>query len=360
MRERLSLFPMSRDMCAVARYADMLEGYELTHLFVPKYLRMGEDDVSCLDGGTYVGLSLTDYSKEKLMECDVLYMDYDENMASVDLYKKILAHASEVGVEVILSRMLMQMLDSELINPYPDYGASFAASSGTDFLYEISIPVVMVLSHGVYTDQLAVELALRQHFAKAGFNVGQIGSHDACKLFGFTGMPDFMVMPADAYDKTVRFNRYVADMVKNEKYEIMIIGAPGSIMKYSDSLLQGLGVLPSIVCNAVRSDVSIACTYYGKYKKLYFDEMCKYGKYRMDSPIHFFSVSNTAAGSDLSSQDATRLNYTSLKSSFVLSTIKNIEVDDDYYLLNALDKDSITDACIAVHNTLSGNASFMR
>jgi len=360
MNKRLSLFPMSRDMCAVARYAALLHGYELAHLLVPGYLRMGGDDASRLDGGTHVGLPLTDYSKDILLECDVIYMDYDETMTSNDLYKEIVTHAKEMGVEVMPSRALRQKLNIIFDNPLAVDDAHHTAAPEKKFLNEINIPVVTVLSHGLFTDQLAVELALRQHFIDAGYRVGQIGSHNVCKLLGFTEMPDFMMEPADAYEKIIRFNKYVSDMVAKDKNEILIIGAPDAIMKYNDRLLQGHGILPYVVCSAVRSDVAIACTYYGDYKKGFFDEVSQYCKYHQGSPIHFFNVANTSAAPDQSVvQDAIRLIYTNLDSSFVLNAINNITAGE-YHLFNVLDRDSAKEACLAVQRILSGNASFMR
>jgi len=360
MSERLSLFPMNRDLCAVARYASLLQGYELAHLFVPKYLRMGEEDVSRLDGGTPACLRLTDYSKDKLKDCDVIYMDYDEAMASIDIYKEIILHASEMGVEVIQSRMLMRMMKDESYSLYTADETPFVMSPENDILHEVNVPVVMVLSHGLQTDQLAVELALWQHFTEAGYKVGQIGSHDACRLFGINDIPDFMIEPADAYRKTIRFNKYISDLISKEKFEILIIGVPDAIVKHSNRMLQGLGVVPYAICNAVRSDVTIACTHYGNLKKTFFDEVSRYGKYRLGSPIHFFNMANTLVVPDnIMFDDITRLTYTVLESDFVLNTLNNIKAEE-YYLFNVLDKNSAKEACEAVQNTLSGNASYMR
>jgi len=360
MNERLSLFPMNRDLCAVARYATLLQGYKLAHLFAPGYMCMGGEDISRLDGGTHVGLPLTDYSMEMLRECDVLYMDYDETMVSEYFYKEIIVHAKEMGVEVILSNMLRQRLHDVFDNHLAADEMPLATAPENETLHELNVPVVMVLSHGLFTDQLAVELALRQHFTETGYNVGQIGSHDVCKLFGFTDIPDFMVRPGDVCEKAVRFNRYAIDLSIEQKAEIMIIGVPDAIIKYSDRLLQGLGALPFTVCNAVKSDVTIACTYYGDYKKMFFEELSQYGKYRLGGPIHFFNISNTSAMPDASiEQDAVRLIYTNLENSFVLNTLNNTDAEG-YYLFNALDNDSVRNACVGIQKTLSGNAPYIR
>jgi len=362
MSERLSLFPMNRDLCAVARYATLLQGYDLTHLLMPKYLRMGGEDVSRLDGGTHVGLQLTDYNKDRLMECDVLYMDYDETIASENFYKEIFIHAREMGVEVIPSNALKKKFNDIFDDLFATAEVPFEITPADDFLYDINIPVITVLSHGPCTDQLAVELALRQHFVDAGYNVGQIGSHDASKMFGFLSMPEFMLASGDTYEKTVRFNRYIKDLVSNEQFEILVLGAPGAIVKYNNRLLQGLGVLPSAICNAVRSDVSIVCTYCGDYKNEYFSEISQFGEFRLGSPIYFYNVANTTAAPDISKENNTGvipLTYTNVDSRFVLSILRNVK-SDGYHLFNALDNDSVKEACIAVQNALSGNTPFMR
>lgn len=144
---KLSLFPMTRDLCAVARYSSMLQGYTISHLFVPSFVQMENWDVSQIDGGNFSSMKLSHYNRDRLNECDVIFLDYDENIEDLMLYKEVIADANELNKEIIIARKLEdKMRTSPLSWPTtPPHEENPKA----DFLHEISVPVIMVLSYGI-------------------------------------------------------------------------------------------------------------------------------------------------------------------------------------------------------------------
>jgi peptide maturation system protein (TIGR04066 family) len=357
MPKKLSLFPMTRDLCATARYPSLLQGYNLSHLFVPEFMRVDGSDISRLDGGNAASMTLSHYSKDRLAECETIFIDYDEYLADLSFCKEVLADAKEMGKEVILSRTLEQKLREG--PPSWPTDLPLEANPNTDLLREIKIPVIMVLSHGLRTDQFAFELALRQHFAEVGYTIGQIGSREMSHFFGFHGMPDFLYEHRDAYEKTLRFNRFIVNLVAAERPELLIIGVPDSIMKFNDRLLHGLGVLPSVICSGVTSDVSILCTYCHEYKEPFFDELSQHSNYRLGSSVQFFNLANTTVDVDDSNPDNMTFDFIDLDSNFVLQQVNNMNVER-YHLFNALDRVSAKNACIAIQDALSGNVRYMQ
>lgn len=357
MEKKLALFPMTRDMCAMARYPDLLQGYELSHLMIPGYMKMHDMDISTLDGGSCTGDMLSNYGLNILAECDILFIDYDDKMKNLDLYREVIADAKELGKEIILSRKLFQKLSVAQLS-WPDE-PPMTQNVSEDQLYEIMVPVITVLSQGPNTDQLAMELALRRHFTGLGYNVLQIGSGENGHFFGFKEIPDFLYEPRDAYEKILKFNEYVNKLAEQQQPELIIIGVPGATMKNSNKFLQGLGLLPLIIGSAIKSDLSILCMYYATCKKEYFKNFSQYGQYRLNGLISLFGISNVTMTSDDSS-GMRKVNYTDLDSNFVLKSIKDEMNFDEYNLFNVLDNESVKSACEAAQNILTGHVRYMR
>lgn len=356
MSKKLALFPMTKDMCAVARYSSLLQGYTLTYLFAPGFMGLGGSDINVIDGGTPTGMLLTDYSYNMLAMCHTLFVDYDENIKNLSVYSEVIESAIALGVTVIRSRKLALVLEKMPI-ARPG-GEPLRESPETDCLYEIRVPIITVLSHGVRSDQFAIELALRKHFVDQGYTVSQIGSFEASKLFGFPGMPDFLFEPFDMYEKVIKFNRYAKDLTENENTDLLIIGVPGGIMKYNNRYLNGLGLLPFTVCNAVVSDLVILSVYHKMYNKIFFDELMKYGQYHLGTAMQFFNISNTGfipAGDN----EMFKTKYINLTSDFTLGSMQDIQ-SEDFHLFNVLDSASANRACTAVLDALADNIGYVK
>ena len=346
-------------MCAVARNSSLLHEYVIEKMLTPSFLGLGGVDISKVDGGNYAGLEVTDYSAGLLSGFDTLFIDYDENMGASSIYSEVIDNAKEIGLEIIISRKYRNVFGQEPIT-WPS-NAPLVESSDEHRLYEIPIPIITILTQGARTDQFATELALRKHFIEEGYNVSQIGSYEASQFFGFHELPNFLYEQRDAYEKTLRFNRYVAGLVSREKPHVIIIGVPTGIMKYNNKLLEGLGFLPYIVCNAVRADILTLCMYHLDYEKIFYDETSQYGNYHFGTPIDFYCVANTSFVPEFTgSLRASKKNYVDIDSDYVLATINKNIVSGDFHLFNALDNGSIKSACITIQENLLNNVSSVR
>ena len=356
MSKKLALFPMTKDMCAVARHPSMLQGYSLSYLFVPGFMHLNNMDISSIDGGNTSSATLSDYNQKALADCHTLFVDYDENIKELSLYSEVIQKAKELGIEVICSHKLENKLREEVAT-WPSE-PPLMEEPAFDRLYEINVPVVTVLSHGDRADQFATELTLRKYFIEAGYKVSQVGSHESSKLFGFSPIPSFMREPRDAYEKTLRFNSYVKELVDSEKPDLLILGVPDGVMKYNNKLLKGLGFLPYIVCSAVKSDLIVLSIYHGSYDEDFFENLSQYGLYHLGTPVNLFNIANSGIEPEFIGESA-RMKFIDLNSGFILKDIEGVETSE-YSLFNILDAESAQKACTAVIEALSDNVSYVK
>ena len=190
---------MNRNLCTVARYSHLLEGYTLYASMVLPSLKLNGADISQIDGGSATGIKLSDYNTDIIKECDMLFVDYNEYITSLPIYQEVIEQASKLGKEVVLSREL-----SIKLNLQPE---TFTQTTQAipESLIDCAVPVISVLTQGSNTNQFAIELALRNHFTSKGYNVGQVGTYDASQFFGFDTLPSFMNENRNADQKMLLF-----------------------------------------------------------------------------------------------------------------------------------------------------------
>ena len=355
MHKKLALYPATRDICAAARHKELFQGYSLAYIFSQQFMHLDGKDVSYYDGGNFADIMFTNYDEAKLAECDVLFVDYNQHIKDLDIYRGIIDFASKMDLEVIVSRGLKNKLEDG------SKKESFVITqpSEKDQLFEIRVPVLSVLSAGPYTDQYAVELAIRKYLSEMGYKVTQVGSRGLSFAFGFNSIPGFLYESGDAYGNILRFNRFVKDITEREQPDLLVMGVPGATMKYNNYLLNGIGVLPFMICSAVKSDASVLCTYYNPYVNENFDSMSMHGNYKLDAPTHFFNIANTTVSSKFT-DGVFKMDYVDLDSTFVLNGIRDEINSSGHYLFNALDSESAKNACDAIIESLSGNANYLR
>ena len=346
---------MTRGQCAIARFSALLEGYQLTHCFTPTFKQLDGADTSQLDGGEATGISLASFSEELLEACDAIYVDYDDRLSDMTIYEQVIDIANHLNIQVILSKEMNHAHHPAAILPLNEWDRSQQPEkdrSEKDRLEEIPVPVVMVLTEGHRTDQLATELALRKYFKDTAYKVSQIFSELAAPLFDCENIPLSMYAPGDAYGKALMFNKFAKDLVDAERPELLIIGVPGAIGKYSNQQLQGLGLLPQIICSAVKSDAAVLCLYQAECNKDILDVFYHLTDYKFDSPANVFSIANTHAQPD-ESHFGERLQYIDVDSQFVLAHINNEVESGEYVLYSALNSGSAQQGGIGVQMALT-------
>ena len=350
--KKLAIFPANRDSCAIARHASLLDGYSSPTLLLPGFYRMHGMDISVMDGGDTANISFVEYNEKNLTEYDTVFIGYDNKIMGNVLYKEAIDFVTANGNKVILSQQLLDELKmGSPIKPIPEWPA-------TNHMYDINIPVIILLTQGLHTNQFTLELKLRKSFMNKGYKVGQIGSREYAQLFGYHELPDFLCEDKDATHKIVRLNHLIKDITEHEKPDLLILSIPDPIMKYNNAILNGLGVIPFVAGSAVKSDIVIVCTYYETYRLTYFEETSLFCHYRFGCPAQFFGLTNAIARYDPAMVDR-KMEYITLDNTVVTSGMQDME-HGNYYIFNPMDDDGVEGLCRAIEVALSENITFIK
>jgi hypothetical protein len=142
-------------------------------------------------------------------------------------------------------------------------------------------------------------------------------------------------------------------MVRETKPDLLIIGSYDPIMRYSNKILSGLGVLPYIMCSAVRPDAAIISLHYNMYPKEFFEKLSLYCNYHLGCEAKYFNLSNVTSSQNAG--DNNKLDYLTIQSSFVMQNIQQKMNYDDIAIFTELLEDSVTQTYTTLERELTGN-----
>ncbi len=164
-----------------------------------------------------------------------------------------------------------------------------------DELVDINVPVIFVMSMANRTNKFDIQLTLRRDLEDMGYRASIIGSKNHGEMFGIHNFPNFMFNNQIRENKKIlTFNRLVKDIEKKENPDVIIVGVPEGVIPIGKVLNNNFGVIPYLVCNAVKPDTTIlSLLYTNNYNKEYFEEVDKLLRYKFDCNVDCYNLSNT-------------------------------------------------------------------
>lgn len=160
---------------------------------------------------------------------------------------------------------------------------SVAKELGKD--YRISEPEAVIVSLGnLLTEQESSSTvdAISCQLRKRGYRTATITSNYNLCLIGYIKFPD-SIFQNDLCDedKVFVFNQFIKEIDYLEKPDIILLQLPTGVIKYSNSLPNGFGIIPYLVSQAVSSDYFILCSPVGIGNAQFFERMSDgfYGRF---------------------------------------------------------------------------------
>lgn len=332
MKEKIVLFPVDRASVAMVRHAANLLEEEVIPLLPEALKVLAGMDISVMDGGAEAKIVFSIEYEKMIDISSKVFLCNSDSVEDNETYIRLIDYAKTMNKEVIISEALERRLNIENESRKEEIKTSYKIEE----LVDIEVPIISIFGYGANCNQLDVELAMRSYFLEQGYKITQIGNSEASELFDFTSIPEFLFdINIDVEEKIIRFNRFVYNLSKKQKSDIIILGVPEGIMKYNNQILNGLGIIPFIMQSAISSDVAVVNLYQNSYPKEYFDEVKKYCKYRFGIQPKYFNIANTQIMKNI--DDNTVLDYLFLDSIFVISNIDKSAFDENTMIFNSLD-----------------------
>ncbi|MBR5799693.1 MAG: TIGR04066 family peptide maturation system protein [Lachnospiraceae bacterium] len=306
---RIGLFPYSVDNRYLCKYEKLCK-YKYSYLI--SYGSFFKDVNNPKDNR----IILLDDAKSYPVEIDRVFF-VDCNILSFEDYDKALKLFVQKGIEVVLatgkyddalmknnsecSSLIKDIHDIKLVTEISVEEAESLEKR------DISVPIIAILGTGYNVSKFDIQLYLGTNFIKKGYRVSQIASKKAGELFGFHSTPDFMFNNKYSnQEKIFKYNEYVRLISKTEKPDVIIIGVPEPILPLNKKHPFNMGIIAYEVMNAVDVDYTILALMHGVYSDEFKDEMNNFFKYRYNTEIDDFYISNfTIVSNSLYSRELT-------------------------------------------------------
>ncbi|MDF2540587.1 MAG: peptide maturation system protein family [Herbinix sp.] len=352
MMKKLALYPFNRELSPIARYIDLLPEYDRCYPLVPNTFSCDGLDISSIDGGDFHGIKVSSDCDKIIDQCDSLYIDFDKRITKKAVYEALIQKGIDHGKEVIVSKTLQKYLAKDnLIKG--NYASNFI---GPERLYKIDVPVITIMGTGENSNKFELQLALRRYFLSKGYKVSQFGTKEYSELFGFDEIP-FIYEDISVKQRILKLNQYLCNVVNEQKPDLIILGVPGSIMKYNDMVLNDFAEPAHIINNAVIPDIAILSILYEQFTPEYFHMLNNYCKYSMNCEIDYFNIANCKASYDEETKD---LRYIYLDSNYVMNNILSSVVEDiTLKVANILQGTSSEQLCSDIERKLASNVELI-
>lgn len=367
MDKKLMIYPFNKQISVIARYSRLLSGYVLASAVSPKSYGCEGKDISFMDGGELVGLTITCSFEEGLSQCDSILFCTSTFRMELNYYEEKIYEAASRDKEILITKELAEYFISDqriIPSGIKILGAHSVGEkisyTKTKHIREISVPVMTIFQIGDFCHGLDSLLLMVEKFEKEGYQVTKVSSSSLAKLFGIHMLPDYIYDSHISYeDKIVSFNHFLISLTENEQCDILLLEIDEAILPYSDRHTNHFGVIPSIIAKAVLADVSILNIYYDIYDKRYLDHLRAYCRYALNAVVDYINIANTSMAFK-EFEPLEPIYYLSVDKKEVLHAIASDYSDYDCMFFHTYDSDSVNNTYKAIVDKLSKNKDIIR
>ena len=307
-RERLLIYPYTKENLSLIQYIVLhMNQYEVSSVVSPNGWGLVGKDVGEVVYREKMNLIVESDYDASLKKCDtVLFCDYDNEGLNIKQVIFKMEVAIQNGKNIISFIELSEDVIEELEQKSKKYGVKiYSYSNKYKFqiekneikniaLSDIESAVIFVMGISENTRKFELQLSLKEHFIKDGYNVLSISSRNYGDFFGMTPIPDFMFQTKYTEDeKIVLFNQFVKKQERKQKPDVIIIGVPGGIIPISKKFHNRFGMMAYEIAQAVSPDTTVLCTHFNYFDKMYFENISPTMKYKYNAEPDCFLVNNT-------------------------------------------------------------------
>lgn len=376
-KEKVLVYPYGKEFAPIIRHRGLLSQYEFVALISPTGWGLVGKDAGCADGGSEIGIPVSDDYDAELDNCDtVIIADcLPGNKFKRRIHEKI-NEAIEREKNIVcmldldeddISRMKAFCLERDVYFKYLRQAEDLTNIAilnydghTEEYMDDITIPVVFIAGLLEDTNKFEIQLSVRESLLEEGYKVSQIGTRGYCDIFGFHSFPDFMYSTGiPEANKVILFNKFIKHIERNEDPDIIIVGLPGAIMPLNRQFTNKFGILAYLASQAVRPDFSIISVFYDEVETKFFEMIRISIRYKFGFETDCFNISNTFIDFEDSKQ-SNKIVTSYLESHFV-DAVKSRYADSKtpiYNVLNEIDRKEISRALIDSLSGYSYNEQF--
>ena len=234
------LFPFSKEMHSLVRYADMLE-FQISAIYDSKYsATVGASTTHLLNDKTVKQLTIQNVNNINWDEFDTIILGHLDELSALinktelkkNLIYEALAHGKNIYSFDNISEFVTEENKAHIYFPAVDKLDIPPFRFGK--LYRISKPVLGVFGTSSKQGKFTLQLQLRRLLEQKGYQVGQIGTEPTALLYGMDYVYP-MGYNNSVYIKefdAVRYLNYIMNEICVRNKDIIIVGSQSGTVPY--------------------------------------------------------------------------------------------------------------------------------
>lgn len=274
-KKRAAFYPYTNEFLSLDKFADQIKEFQIDYLIVPKGASVKKSSkTTTMLPDENLDTLLIGHDKHYLMPFDTTYYPLICEAILRGINICFISSFSEHDMEMITEfNQTHNQVTLSLLNKYVNPQQYLIDPANA--ISAINVPVIFVVSTLERCRKFEVELGLQNKFSQKGYNTILIGSKPYSELFGAYPYPDFMFEKIHESHKIINLNILCKSIEARYKPDLFIIGVPGTIMPYNDSIVNHFGVTAFETARAVRPDLVVLNVNYEKYSTNAIDRLCE-------------------------------------------------------------------------------------
>ncbi|WP_055108607.1 TIGR04066 family peptide maturation system protein [Paenibacillus ihumii] len=317
MRQKLAIYPFFEELMPIMRHKNKIRDYELVYAIIPDgWETFSESDESFLG---YICSEEKFYSENLIHSIDAFLLCLPIFNINYSLYHRITVLAEKHGKQIIYVFELEPVIRKLFMGQGICLRTEIADITPQTGIASIDVPVIMILGLGENCEKWDLQLELCDFFHHKGYRATLISSNPISQLLGYYTLPSSFDNSGLTFSQHVqKINSFIKKIEIKENPDVIILGVPGGILKYSHSVPNGYGYIPFLISNAVIPDLSILSLYSGNYTEQQLKEIQSTCYYRFGAEVNYFHISKKVCDYDFETK---KLNYFSVDHSYLIENI---------------------------------------
>ena len=244
--KKAAIFPFNKEMHSLVRFSELLP-FEISNVYDVRYSGLvGSTTNHVLKNESLMSRTIENIDKIDWNVFDTLIIGHleqleryiDKNKLMEELLMKAIQNRKKVYCFDNVSRYITD--DNRDYIKYPAVTKENLIWNHCGKLYRYSKPVLGIFGTSSQQGKFTLQLTLRKHFLKEGYNIGQIGTEPNSLLFGMEyvyPMGYNSSVYIQGYDSILYLNYIVNELCKQDK-DIIIVGSQSGTITYDEGNLQ--------------------------------------------------------------------------------------------------------------------------
>ncbi len=296
MNEKILIYPYDRHFLPIIKYQAHPTNWQICKLVSPLGWGLNGKDAGSVDFDEPLGIIIESDFTKCLTECSAVFFTQSEMQLDFEKFiKPKILKAVKSNKNIYTNITLSDEQYNEFSNicresnvQFKYYCNSFEKKCINDYDpdYRIETPIVTIMGMLEGINKFEVQLLLHKFFTEQGYNSVLVSSRNYSMQNSCFPIPAFMFdNTCSEIEKILSFKKFIIDIEKKYRPDVIIIGIPGGIIPFDDVDHNGFGVTAFEITRAIKPDATVLCTYTENFSSTHWEHIKNICRFRFSSEI---------------------------------------------------------------------------